>query len=219
MNVDIRVAIYPVTHRIQKVPVEVGHHIFTAKVKWCQYHPERFDAWEVPRCREGGRVQWLTRKKKTSSQSKIDASHALVLYDIAAAVDMVIWRLTCSRAQRAVSIVRGPNSRLVLVSRTNEVTHSWRKKFAYSPLGKESTKSLVLVSIDAPLKIRKIKGRDNIPNDTHGCSHQSFTPAAGVLRDKVEQLEDRLDKRLQLDDYRRINMQKYKSVGKRNDIL
>lgn len=130
----------------------LGHHMIHRKSEPMPILPGTLRRIGVPRCRgrgEGeGTVVDSEEKKKKSSQSKdIDASHALVLYDIAAAVDIVIWRLTCSRAQRAVSIVRGPNSRLVLVSRTNDVTHSWRKKFAYSPFGNESTKSLGSISI------------------------------------------------------------------------
>jgi hypothetical protein len=55
---------------------------------------------------------------------------------------MVICRLTCSRVHRAVSTVRWPYSRLILVSRTRTVTQSFRKSAANSPLGKASAKSL-----------------------------------------------------------------------------
>lgn len=43
--------------------------------------------------------------------------------------------LTCSRAQRAVSMVRGANSRFDRVSLIIAVTHSWRKASRSWPLG------------------------------------------------------------------------------------
>lgn len=56
---------------------------------------------------------------------------------------MLTWRLTCSRVQRAVSMVRSLYCRVVRVSRTRVVTQSLRKYWASSPLGKASARSLV----------------------------------------------------------------------------
>jgi len=52
------------------------------------------------------------------------------------------WRLTCSRAQRAVSMVRGWNSRFVRVSLMRAVTQSCRKTSTSWPLGYASARSL-----------------------------------------------------------------------------
>lgn len=88
--------------------------------------------------------------------------------------------------------MRGPYSRLILVSRTKAVTQSLRKNAENSPLGKVSAKSLDRLALQTQF-VKTL----SLPKDAHRCPHQSFAPV-WILRDDVQKLEDGLHKRLKL---------------------
>ena len=81
-------------------------------------------------------------------------------------------RLICSRAHLAVSCVRGEKSLLARVSRHICVSHSLRKYWLTSPLGKASEMSLqntlVLITV-ASLAAMSLGWGDRVylPNDSH----------------------------------------------------
>lgn len=102
------------------------------------------------------------------------------------------WRLTCSRAQRAVSIVRCENSRFDLVSLIIVVTHSWRKASTSWPSGYVSARSLQKLVSNCMQANGSLQPRGYLPDNTHRRSHERLA-AVHVVGNNVEQLEDGLD--------------------------
>jgi hypothetical protein len=90
--------------------------------------------------------------------------------------DVPIWRLICSRAQRAVSRVRLKKSWLERVSLVMAVRKSSRKNSLNWPLGKASARSLRHVS--------KLGRHDEFT--LSGCE-RTFTPGDNVLALKVQE--------------------------------
>ena len=103
---------------------------------------------------------------------------------------MTVWvppicRLTCSRAQRAVSMVRDWNSLFARVSLIIAVTHSWRKPSTSSPLGYASARSLWRVSYQTSSSQEPVY----IPDDTHCGPHQRLAPVS-IVGNAVKHLKD-----------------------------